>query len=144
MVLHRTFLYYDQLNNNCLKARSTYEAPRSEKRVWSPVEALLGGFCFLTPFKFRPVRTWVTRKTVLKMKKFTITCYGKTESYPESQRKEMMNYYLEGMACCEGSEQERYARIYSDLAAGMQHCFDLSWDDRVLRKPTNGKQKRNW
>ena len=77
------------------------------------------------------------------MKKFTITCYGKTESYPESQRKEMMNYYLEGMACCEGSEQERYARIYSDLAAGMQHCFDLSWDDRVLRKPTNGKQKRN-
>lgn len=77
------------------------------------------------------------------MKKFTITCYGKTESYPENQRKEMMNYYLEGMASCEGSEQERYARIYTDLAAGMQHCFDLSWDERALRKPSNGKRKRN-
>ena len=58
------------------------------------------------------------------MKKFTITCYGKTKSYPESQRKEMKDYYLEGMACCEGSEQERYANIYTDLAAGREHCFD--------------------
>lgn len=55
----------------------------------------------------------------------------------------MMNYYLEGMASCDGSEQERYARIYTDLAAGMQHCFDLSWDERVLRKPSNGKRKRS-
>ncbi len=77
------------------------------------------------------------------MKRFTITCYGNTETYPEIRREEMMNYYLEGMACCEGSEQERYARIYSDLAAGMMHCFDLSFDQRVLRKPSNGRKKRN-
>ena len=58
------------------------------------------------------------------MKKFTITCYRKTKSYPESQRKAMMDFYLEGMACCEGSEQERYANIYCDLAAGKEHCCD--------------------
>lgn len=59
------------------------------------------------------------------MKKFTITCYRKTKSYPESQRQKMMNYYLEGMACCEGSEQERYTNIYCDLAAGKEHCTDV-------------------
>jgi len=50
------------------------------------------------------------------MSKFTITCYGKTKSYPESQRKKMMAYYLEGMACSDGSEQERYT-LYLDLSA---------------------------
>ena len=58
------------------------------------------------------------------MKKFTITCYRKTKSYPESKRKEMMDYYLEGMMCCDGSERERYSRIYADLASGASHCFD--------------------
>jgi hypothetical protein len=58
------------------------------------------------------------------MKKLTITCYGKTEKYPEGQRKKMMEYYLEGMASCEGSEQERYTHIYLDLASGQEHCFD--------------------
>ena len=76
------------------------------------------------------------------MNRFTITCYGKTKSYSESQRKEMMNYYLEGMACCDGSEQERYAHIVADLAAGMHHCFDLSWDERVWMKRSNGRNKK--
>ncbi len=58
------------------------------------------------------------------MKKFTITCYRETKTYPESKRKEMMNYYLEGMMCCEGSEQERYTHVYLDLAAGLEHCTD--------------------
>lgn len=61
------------------------------------------------------------------MKKFTITCYGKTKSYPESQRKAMMGFYLEGMACCDGSERDRYSHVYADLAAGMEHCFDQSF-----------------
>ena len=61
------------------------------------------------------------------MKKFTITCYGKTKSYPESQRKAMMDSYLEGMACCDGSERDRYSHVYADLAAGMEHCFDQSF-----------------
>ena len=74
------------------------------------------------------ITAWCGREVHVKlrktMKKFTITCYRKTKSYPESQRQEMMNYYLEGMACCEGSEQERYAHLYCDLAAGKEHCFD--------------------
>ena len=55
----------------------------------------------------------------------------------------MMNYYLEGMACCDGSEQERYAHIVADLAAGMHHCFDLSLDERVWLKHSNGKNKKS-
>ena len=62
-----------------------------------------------------------------KVTKFTITCYGKTESYPESKRKEMMDYYLEGMMCCDGSERDRYSRIYADLVSGARHCFDESF-----------------
>lgn len=58
------------------------------------------------------------------MKTFTITCYGRTERYDESRRLAMMDFYLEGMLCCDGSEQERYANIYADLAAGSEHCSD--------------------
>lgn len=58
------------------------------------------------------------------MSNFTITCYGKTKKYPESQWKKMTAYYLEGMACCEGSEQERNTHIYLDLPAGLERCTD--------------------
>ena len=61
------------------------------------------------------------------MKKFTITCYGKTKSYPESQRKAMMDFYYEGMVCCDGSERERYTNIYIDLSEGREHCSDESF-----------------
>lgn len=61
------------------------------------------------------------------MKKFTITCYGETESYPESKRKEMMDFYLEAMMCCDGSERDRYSHVYADLASGAKHCFDDSF-----------------
>lgn len=76
------------------------------------------------------------------MKKFTITCYGKTESYPESRRKEMMNYYLEGMASCDGSEKDRYANIYVDLAEGKVHCFDEDMLEWEVRRPSNGRTKK--
>ena len=42
----------------------------------------------------------------------------------------MMAYYLEGMDCSEGSEQERYTHIYLDLSVGMTHCFDQPLDLR--------------
>jgi hypothetical protein len=58
------------------------------------------------------------------MNNFKITCYGETKTYSESQRKEMMQFYLEGMASCEGSEQERYTNIYLALASGLEHCKD--------------------
>ena len=57
-------------------------------------------------------------------KTFTITCYGKTETYPESQRKKMIKEYKTAMLCCDGSEAERYSNIYQDLLAGETECMD--------------------
>lgn len=58
-------------------------------------------------------------------KKFiTVICYNKVEIYPESKRKELEEFYLEGMCACEGSEQERYANVYCDLKAGCAVCTD--------------------
>ena len=62
------------------------------------------------------------------MNNFKITCYGKTKTYPESQRKKMTRFYFEGMCCCDGSERERYTRIYTALSSGLMHCTDQdSW-----------------
>ena len=46
---------------------------------------------------------------------FTITSYGKTKEYPESQRKKMIKEFETAMLCCDGSEAERYRNIYCDL-----------------------------
>ena len=35
---------------------------------------------------------------------FTITSYGKTKEYPESQRKKMIKEFETAMLCCDGSE----------------------------------------
>lgn len=43
---------------------------------------------------------------------FTITSYGKTKEYPESQRKKMIKEFETAMLCCDGSEAERYRNIY--------------------------------
>ena len=48
---------------------------------------------------------------------FTITSYGKTKEYPESQRKKMIKEFETAMLCCDGSEAERYRNIYGDLVA---------------------------
>lgn len=55
---------------------------------------------------------------------FTITCYGKTETYPESQRKKMTKEFKTAMLSCDGSEAERYNNIYQDLLAGEKECMD--------------------
>lgn len=47
---------------------------------------------------------------------FTIICYRKTKTYPESQRNKMV--------CCDGSEADRYRSIYGDLIAGDKECMD--------------------
>lgn len=51
----------------------------------------------------------------------TIICYGKET---KMEREEAKALYLEGMMCCEGSEQERYANIYAELMAGFSVCTD--------------------
>ena len=55
---------------------------------------------------------------------FTITCYGKTKTYKESQRNKMAKEYKTAMLCCDGSEAERYSNIYQDLIAGEKECMD--------------------
>ena len=55
---------------------------------------------------------------------FTITCYGKTKTYKESQRKKMTREFEVAMLSCDGSEAERYSNIYQDLIAGEKECMD--------------------
>lgn len=55
---------------------------------------------------------------------FTITSYGKTKEYPESQRKKMIKEFETAMLCCDGSESERYRNVYGDLVAGEKECMD--------------------
>ena len=55
---------------------------------------------------------------------FSITCYGKTKIYKESQRKKMTKEYETAMLCCDGSEAERYSNIYQDRIAGEKECMD--------------------
>lgn len=57
-------------------------------------------------------------------KTFTITSYGKSKEYPESQRKKMIKEFETAMLCCDGSEAERYRNIYDDLVAGEKECMD--------------------
>lgn len=52
----------------------------------------------------------------------TITCYRQTE---QMKRHEAIDFYLEGMMCCEGSEAERYATIYGQLMQGLKNCSDM-------------------
>lgn len=51
----------------------------------------------------------------------TITCYNQTE---KMKRKDAIDFYLEGMIACEGSEAERYANIYLQLLEGQMVCKD--------------------
>ena len=49
--------------------------------------------------------------------------YDKQEKLWDS-REEAMEEFLTAMAACEGSEGSRYAKIYSELAAGKAVCTD--------------------
>lgn len=51
----------------------------------------------------------------------TIHIYGQTE---KRRRQSAIKFYLEAMACSEGSENERYTNIYLDLIEGKKECFD--------------------
>ena len=50
-----------------------------------------------------------------------ILCYNRWETMT---RREGMKKYLEGMRCCEGSEQERYEKIFFDLLDGKMIATD--------------------
>lgn len=55
-----------------------------------------------------------------------ITCYGQTKVWDD--RQEAIKEFLEGMACCEGSERDRYTNIYMQLIAGCTECEDTDYE----------------
>ena len=60
------------------------------------------------------------------MDEVTITCYDKTE---KRKRGEAINFYTEGMLCCEGSERDRYASIVTGLNLGLKIVDDFfKWE----------------
>lgn len=57
------------------------------------------------------------------MEKIKITCYGKTKIW--TNREKAMEYFLEGMCACEGSEAERYTNIYCQLMRSETDVSDM-------------------
>ena len=49
-------------------------------------------------------------------------CYGRMEEW--YSRREAEQFFLRAMAASEGSEQRRYAKIYTELKMGMEVCTD--------------------
>lgn len=50
------------------------------------------------------------------------TCYGMSRTW--TSRKAAKEFYLMCMENSEGSERDRYSRIYFDLCAGLFECSD--------------------
>ena len=57
-----------------------------------------------------------------KLDAVTVTCYGDTKVW--DSRKDAMEFYLRAMAGSEGSEHERYCKIYVELSLGMPTATD--------------------
>lgn len=51
-----------------------------------------------------------------------VICYNDEEVW--DCREDAMEYYMRAMAGSEGSEQNRYAKLVSELAMGMEVCTD--------------------
>ena len=49
-------------------------------------------------------------------------CYGQREYW--RSRKQAADYFLDGMNATEGSESERYSKIYAELICGKTVCSD--------------------
>lgn len=61
-----------------------------------------------------------------KLDSVKITCYGKTEVW--DSKKEAANFYFEAICGSEGSECERYIKIFADLVLGKDECSDEGED----------------
>lgn len=62
-----------------------------------------------------------------KLDSVTVVCYGETKVW--DSRKEAEQFFLEGMAACDGAEKERYTNIFLDLVSGKSVCRDTEDDD---------------
>ena len=50
-----------------------------------------------------------------------VTCYGKTKTW---ERKDALEFFLDGARFCEGAEAERYFNIYYQLIKGAKVAHD--------------------
>lgn len=57
-----------------------------------------------------------------KLDSVKITCYGESEMW--DSRKEASEFYLKAIAGSEGSECQRYTKIYTELMSGNVECSD--------------------
>lgn len=51
-----------------------------------------------------------------------VKCYGEEKQW--DNRKEALEFFTKAMSACEGSEQERYAKIVAELVSGKNVCTD--------------------
>lgn len=54
--------------------------------------------------------------------KVTVKCYGTEQTFESAEKAK--EFYLEAMLNSEGSEHERYSRIYGQLSIGKTYCSD--------------------
>lgn len=57
-----------------------------------------------------------------KLDRVKVICYGKEETW--DSRKEAADFYMKAIAGSEGSECERYTKIYTELLMGLATCTD--------------------
>ncbi len=60
--------------------------------------------------------------SVKKLDSVKVTCYGETKV--RDSRKEADEFYFQAICGSEGSEQERYTKIYAELLNGNTECSD--------------------
>lgn len=56
-------------------------------------------------------------------------CYGKEDLW--DSRKEAADFFVRAIAGSEGSECERYTRIYTELLMGKDICTDGEWQNKI-------------
>jgi hypothetical protein len=55
-------------------------------------------------------------------RKVAVICYGQRREFPS--RKKAMDFFKEGILCCDGAERDRYVSIYFQLEAGATLATD--------------------
>lgn len=58
----------------------------------------------------------------LSEEKVTVTCYGQTKVWDSRAKAEA--FYFKAMTMSDGSERNRYTKIYTELKQGLLQCSD--------------------
>jgi hypothetical protein len=60
-----------------------------------------------------------------------VKCYGELKLFNSVE--DAKGFYMEGLLSTEGSEQQRYTQIYTQLCNGLSYCSDETDNYRVLK-----------